>query len=496
MNSMEDIASLPVAALKRRGVDEATAKLYGVRVEYDENGEEACYYFPLYRDGSLVGYQAKKSALPGGRKRGDVWRVGDTKGGCPFSPPRTFYGGFCVVTEGAEDALSASQMLRSLGKNYLVVASLGTDSWKRQLEWFSSFKAVAIAFDQDEAGRLAAQEFAAALKPGQAKIVTWGGKKDPNALLSLDDGAKVFYDAILKAKPYSPAGIIWGEEVWRRMESYVKPESIPYPDEWAALQAKTDGMRAGEISLWTAGTSVGKTSYIRRLKQHVLTNTEWNVGEVELEEVAEKTWRGLMQFYAGKRWHEMTMEERREAYEATYGSGRIFTLDHRSQYARGQSLVGKFKHLHYALDCRIIFLDHITLAVNEFGDGSGNTAQDQMMGEFLEFVETTGCHLCLISHLRKSGVGGKSFEEGAIPTEDDLKGSGSLKQISFDIIGVSRNKMHPDEYERNVSQLHIMKCRETGSTGPADRLHWDGDAQTLEPAREYEGEGEENDTRF
>jgi len=496
MTTMEEVASLPVAALTRRGITAEVARDYGVRVEYDSEGQEACYYFPLYRDGSLVGYQAKRSSLPGGRKRGDVFRVGDTKGTLPFSPPRVAIRRFLVLTEGAEDALAAYQMLKQEGKTYACVGMLGTDTWKKHLDWLGQWPNIAIAFDQDDAGKQAARELAAALKPGQAKLVQWGGKKDPNALLDLEDGAKVFHQALRDARVYAPDGIIWGEEVWRRMEGYVKPPSIPYPEEWAALQAKTDGMRGGEISLWTAGTSVGKTSYIRRLKQHVITSTDWKVGEVELEEVAEKTWRGLMQFHAGKRWHEMTQEERRQVYEETYGSGKIFTLDHRSQYARGQSIVSKFKHLHYGLGCRIIFLDHITLAVSEFGEGAGNVAQDQMMNEYLEFVESTGCHLCLISHLRKTGAGGKSFEEGAVPTEDDLKGSGSLKQISFDIIGVSRNKQHPDEYERNVSQLHVMKCRESGNTGPADRLHWDGDSQTLAPARSYDGEDDEGDVKF
>jgi twinkle protein len=231
------------------------------------------------------------------------------------------------------------------------------------------------------------------------------------------------------------------------------------------------------------GSSSGKTSVVRALKAHLLQSTDWNIGEVELEERKEKTWRGVMEAVLGMPWASATTEERREAWDKTYGTERIFTLDHRSQYGKGQSIVAKFKHLCYAKGCKAIFLDHVTLAVNEFGDGQGNSAQDQMMNEFLEFTETTGCHLFLISHLRKTGLGAKSFEEGAIPTMDSLKGSGSLKQISFNIIGVSRNLQDPDDYERNCPQLHVLKSRETGDTGPADRLHWNNDTRSLEPAR-------------
>jgi len=495
--TIEDVETLPVAPLLMRGITQEIAQQFGVRVEYGEDGEESVYYFPLYKADKLIGYQAKKARQPGQRQKGDVFRIGETKGTDPFGSVGPREGKFILVTEGGEDALAVAQLCAAKGKRYRVVACLGTESWKKQIQFFAGFKQVAICFDQDDAGKQAAREFAAALRPGQAKLVRWNHAKDPNELLDYEEGPDMFFDALSRAETYKPDGIIWGEDVWHRMENYIRPATIPYPEEWVLLNNMLEGMREAEISLWTGGTSCGKTAYARRLKQHVITTTDWKVGEVELEERGEKTWRGLMQFHAGKRWADMTQEERRGAYEATYGSGRIFTLDHRSQYGRGQSLLSKFKHLHYGLGCRVIFLDHITLAVNEFGDGSGLVAQDQMMNEFLEFVETTGVHLCLISHLRKTGTGGKSFEEGAIPTEDDLKGSGSLKQIAFDTIAVSRNKMHEDEYERNVSQMHVLKSRETGKTGHADKMHWCSDTHSLTKAREpdYE-EGDDEHPKF
>lgn len=486
MIEFADVAKLPTRELAVRGISAKTTDEYGIKVEVDpETGQDAAYYSPLYKQGKLTGYQRKIAREPGARQKNDVSRVGDTKGCEPFGSHVWPRGGkMMIVVEGAEDALAARDLLAAKGKPYRVVATMGTDGWKRMLPYFESFEKVAIAYDQDAAGKHAAAEFAAALSPGKAVLLRWNGPSDPNGLLLHEEGADRFLKALYKAEPSRPDGIVYGEEVWRRMEEYVEPPFIPYPPEWEILNAKLRGMRESEISMWTGGTSVGKTSYLRRLKQHVLTTTDWKVGEVELEERGEKTWRGLMQFHLGKKWKLATPEEKRWAWEETYGSNRIFTLDHRSQYGRAQSLIGQFKHLHYQLGCKIIFLDHVTLAVNEFGDGLGNQAQDRMMNEFLEFVETTGVHLALISHLRKTGAGGTSFEEGAIPTLDDLKGSGSLKQISFDIIGVNRNMQHPDEYERNVSQLHVLKCREEGVTGRADRLYWDNDSQALVPARD------------
>ena len=488
MLEFKDIARLPVRELAARSISEIAAKLYGVKVESDpESGADAAYYFPLYNNSKLVGYQRKVAREPGARVKGDVARVGETKGCAPFGANVAGHSGrMVVVTEGGEDCLAAYDLLLRKGKKYRIVATLGTDGWKRTIDYFSGYEKVIIAFDQDTAGKQAAADFAEALKPGQGVIARWDGPTDPNALLIAGHEDR-FIDALWRAKPHQPDGIITGEAVWTRMQNYVAPAFVPYPDEWAELNDKLEGIREAEITMLTGGTSVGKTAYTRRIKSHLLLNTDWSIGEVELEETGEKTWRGVMESVLGKRWKESTEDERREAYDLTYGTRRIHTLDHRSQYGRGQNLVGKFKHLHYGLGCKAIMLDHVTLAVHEFGDGiMGNPAQDQMMNEFLEFVEATGVHLFLISHLRKAPGGGKSFEEGAVPSLDDLKGSGSLKQVSFNIIGVSRNLQHEDEYERNVSQLHVLKCRETGKTGRCDRLYWDDESRSLVPARDPE----------
>lgn len=496
MTEFNDVAELPSAALAKRGIGEAAAERYGVKVEYDPaTGEEAKYYFPLFKDGQLVGYQSKLAREPGSRQKGDVFRVGVTKGVLPFgSHVAGSSGKAIIVVEGAEDCLAAQELLDRVGRKYRVVSTLGTDGWKRTLEYFAGFQQVIIAYDQDSAGRHAASEFAAALKPGQGKIARWSGdEEDPNALL-LSDGEQLFIDAIFKAEPYRPDGIVTGETVWSRMASYVEPAFVPLPEQWATLAERMGGIREAEITMLTGGSSSGKTAYTRALKAHILANTNWKIGEVELEERGEKTWRGVMESTMGKAWKLASPDERRRAFEQTYGTGRILTLDHRSQYGKGQSLVAKFKHLHYGFGCKALFLDHVTLAVNEFGDGSGLQAQDQMMNELLELVESTGVHLFLISHLRKAPGGSKSFEEGAVPTMDDLKGSGSLKQISFNILGISRNLMHDDEYQRNVSQIHLLKCRETGQTGRCDRLFWDNELRQLVPAREeQQEEGDERE---
>ena len=485
---ISDVVRLPIEGLTERGISKETCELFSIRTEFNQsNGEPLARYAPLHIGGEHVGYH--KRTLP------KTCKTINGKDTDPFGAHVAGRSGkFLIVTEGVEDCLAVHEMLKKLGKNYRVVATLGTSRWGGMLSYFSSFEKVVIAFDGDAAGREAANAFAVALGGDKAHIARWDNNyNDPNDLL-LAGKHNEFLNAVFKAEPPRPDGIVTGETAWERIKNYTAPEFVPFPPEFEVMNTKAQGMRRGEISLWIAGTGVGKTSFIRRIKQHTVTNTSWKVGEIELEEAPEKTIRGMLQFQGKKKLFEMSEQEKREAFEATYGSGKLCLLDHRARYTRGMSLMDKIKQMHYGLGCDLIVLDHITLAVSEFGDMGGNAEQDKMMNEFLEFVETTNTHLMLISHLRKSPASTKSFESGAVPREDDIKGSGSLKQISFDIFALSRNKHHEDDYERNVTTLHVLKCRETGDTGPADRLYWDSESSMLVKAAEpADFEGIEDD---
>ena len=121
-----------------------------------------------------------------------------------------------------------------------------------------------------------------------------------------------------------------------------------------------------------------------------------------------------------------------------------------------------------AMGCKYIILDHITIAVSEGADGlTGNEAVDKTMSDLLKICKQYNVWLGVISHLRKTGVGGKSFEEGHLASLDDIKGSGSIKQISFDIVAFARNLIAEEEAERNTIKLRVLKSRYTGLTGDA-----------------------------
>ena len=78
------------------------------------------------------------------------------------------------------------------------------------------------------------------------------------------------------------------------------------------------------------------------------------------------------------------------------------------------------------------------------------------MSDLLKITKRYNIWLGLISHLRKA-FSGKSFEEGNLASIDDIKGSGSIKQISFDIVAFARNLVAESEAERNTVCIRVLK---------------------------------------
>jgi len=51
-----------------------------------------------------------------------------------------------------------------------------------------------------------------------------------------------------------------------------------------------------------------------------------------------------------------------------------------------------------------------------------------------------------------------------------LRGSGSIAQLSDMVIGLERNGQAEDEIERNTTRVRVLKNRFSGTTGPASAL--------------------------
>lgn len=482
--TIDSIQGYPSMAIVDRGLRAETVEAFSVKVAVNGVGVPEAHYYPVYAKGQLSGY--KKRYLPK-----TFTAVGQCKNP-DFFGQWLFPGGggrMIIITEGEIDAMSAYQMTAETSKNRRPYrcASLptgaGYDAVKRHLEWLESFDKVILCLDNDKQGQEATQVISELLQPGKAHICTWPeGYKDANDML-MAGKAYDFYQMLWDAAPHVPSGIISGADTWSHLHDRPRIESLPYPDNWG-LNELTYGIRFGELDTWTSGSGSGKTQAMRELQYHILSATDEKMGIIALEEPLHDTVEGLMSLYLGKRIHlpdvPYTPEEYRSAWEFVAGTNRIHLYDHWGS-TDADTLFNKIRYLAKGLDCKYIFLDHLSIVVSEFaGDGDERRQIDTIMSKLKNLTQELNIWIGLVVHLRKTSSG-VSFEQGAVPSTDDLRGSGSIKQLSNGVFAIARDQQHPNEYVRNTSSVHSLKCRFTGRTGSAGWLHFHGESGRMIP---------------
>jgi twinkle protein len=152
-------------------------------------------------------------------------------------------------------------------------------------------------------------------------------------------------------------------------------------------------------------------------------------------------------------------------FDTVFNDDRVILLDHQGSM-NDDSIIDKLEYMALS-GCKYLYIDHITILVSEGAEHlQGNEAQDKIMNDLLKIVKRHDVWIGLVSHLRKVLTGSKSFEQGKLPTLDDIKGSGSIKQISMDVIAFARDMTSEDVQIRNTIKMSVLKCRFTGLTGP------------------------------
>jgi len=464
MSTIEEIEKYPVRGFKERGITKTVAEFFDVRVSYGEDGEIDTHYYP-YDDNKAY----KVRELP----KQFSW-VGKSKG--LFGQTKFNNSGKrLIITEGEIDALSVAQASYDKYKKiYPVVAlssSVMTKSILENRDWIRSFQEVILCLDNDEAGKKATEESIRLIGIDKVKIVKLP-LKDANEVLLKFDSARLM-QCLFDAAPYVPAGIIGKEELWEALQNYNSTASVPYPKCLDGINTKLKGMRSGEIALFISGTGSGKSTVLREIMLHLLESTEDKIGVISLEESPAETARKLagMALNRNPAKDEIPIEELKIGFDKVFESNRVVLLDHQGSI-NDNSIVDQLEYM-CLTGCRYLFIDHITILVSEGVENlTGNEAQDRVMNDLLRLVKRHPVWIGLVSHLRKAPNNKGSFEEGRLPSIDDIRGSGSIKQISFDIISFARNLTADSEAERNSIKMRILKSRYTGLTGNVKGAHY------------------------
>lgn len=456
-------------AIKDRRISDTIVRKFGVTVERNEvDGKLSKHHYPYFdKDaGNAVGTKVRSVPSKTFKTTGTLDNTG------LFGQQLWREGGkFVTITEGELDALAVAEMFD--GKWPVVSIKTGSagaaKDIKASLEWLESFENVIICFDMDDAGKKAVDSILPLFSHNKVKVVTLP-LKDAGEMLKAGK-IKEFVSAWWDAKPYRPVDVVAfsDERVWDAFVKRGTEEIIPLPKAYGSLNAMMNGgLAAGEVTVIGALTSIGKTTMVYNLLYDMVVEGSKKIGAVFLEsdlgEIAEK----VVSLHSGENIPLVPMDKRdnslyRKFYDDFKTNENVYLLEHLGM-SDVDDLFSKMRWMAKGIDCDVLIVDPLHCAIKSDENGT----IDVFMDRCLKLAKETGVSIVIISHMRKPNV-----KDPHDVNEYDMKGSGSINQIAFNTILLSRDKMSDDDYTRNSTKVQLVKCRRTGRTGHAGWLYYE-----------------------
>jgi twinkle protein len=460
-----------IEAITERKISKETARVYNTQIK--KTGSMTTHHIYQYFDKNGV-HVANKVREVQGKK---FWSEGNLSSSGLFG--QNIFGKdgkYITVCEGEVDAMSAYELL---GSKWPVVsikngAASALENCRSAFEYLNKFEKVVLCFDNDKHGKEASLKVAELFQPNKCLIMNME-LKDANEYLKTNQREK-FNSTWWNSKTFTPAGIVNLSELGETLYDEKYCETVLYP--WSDLNEKTYGMRTGELVTFTSGAGMGKSSIIRELMHHVMSNTKDNIGVLAMEENIRNTAFNIMSVEASQRLYIKEVRDRfdrkqlQEWQDKTVGTGRFFAFDHFGSISNDE-ILSRVRFMAKALDCKWVVLDHLSILVSGQEDnGDERKSIDILMTKLRSLVEETNIGLLLVSHLRRPS-GDRGHEDGREVSLSHLRGSASIAHLSDSVIALERNQQADDPVEANTTVLRILKNRYTGETGVTSRLHYD-----------------------
>ena len=484
---------------KLRGcIEIQTMKRFGYRYGKHRGGN--CQ-IAVYRDEGGEPVAAKLRFKDKGRHLNDgsayfPW-VGQSKGVAFFGAHLWGSGKKLVITEGELDAMAVCQTLDLKWPTVSLSGGAGAQTVKSvlsQMPYLLGFQEIILMFDNDEPGRKAAQDVAAALYSNIKVSIAPPIGDYCDACDALADGRQsLIWKAFLDAKPYVPSGITMmsslRDKVWNKSDQ----DGVPWP--YPALTRATNGARDGELITVTAGSGVGKSELVSECLYYWYEVERKKCAVMFLEDPDVRAAERLVGRHLKKRLNLSarldTAPDDQEPFDGRWVSKAEFdkAWDHLFEGDRDlpmctefgfndpDALIGQIKYYAAVKECKVIILDHISIVVSGMADGDNERKTlDLMMSRLKKAAVDLNITIVIVSHLSRPS-GDKGFELGLEPTANHLRGSHAIVQLSDIIVAMSRNLM--DEEHRNRVTVSVLKNRPVGITGKVCDLWYDEETGIL-----------------
>jgi twinkle protein len=462
-NATTNIEELGLLSKSYRDIEASTFRKFGIKFEADtSNGEMTHHYFPVTREGKIIGYHVR------GLADKTFSNVGNTKGEKELFNQCNLSGGGkkLLITEGHYDCLSAYDMLKRKYPQFepnVVSTNNGVGSGvsdvRNNLSFINSYDEVLLCFDNDKAGdKLTAD--VAKLLGSKAKVIKFS-EKDCNDML-MEGKAKDFISAFWSAEMYRPPLIVTVLDV---IEDALKEPERGRPWPWESLNQLTYGRRDGEGMYAGAGVKIGKSEFINEFAAHVIQTEDYPIALIKFEEIPAKTVKRIAGKLDGTFYHRPDIEYSKDKLRNTIMSFNDKLLMYKAFGPANWDSVSAYIRYAVSMGCKDIVIDPITKLTNHLDSSQTETElrkiSDEIacMAQDLKFFYIITCHL-------KTPQSGPPHELGGRVTSAQFRGSRAMMENCFQLMGIERNKdpLLPPE-QRNLSTFSLLEEREYGNVG-------------------------------
>lgn len=388
--------------------------------------------------------------------------------------------------EGEEDAMAVYQATGYAAFSIPNGADSAVKTFEAEFEYLNGWQYVVLFFDNDEAGKKAAEKASKVLPIGKARIAT-PTLKDANEMLLNGQKDKI-KGCLWKAREIRPEGVIKGSEIdWNDIVKELPTGvDILYP----GLSKAMRGLHKRRITLVTAQPKAGKSTICREIAYDLVVNKRMKVGNIFLEEDQRETVKSYVAIDNNvphyKVWEKPLDYIDPENPPQYLNNDNIAFFNHFGSLD-SKKLLDAIRYMHYVMAVDYVILDHISIVVSGMSSEQGERKDiDILMTSLRSLVQETGVGVVAVCHI-------KQMKDTDPVTMHSLRGSGSLAQLSDFVVGVEKALDQEGKEIQDTRTVNVLANRYTGMTGQVDTLYYNRNTGRLLPISSNEDLDDDED---
>lgn len=365
-------------------------------------------------------------------------------------------GGNLVITEGEFDTIALTQ----LGIENVVSlpngASSVSTSFRSQYAFLQKFKEIYLCFDNDTAGEKAVEEARKLLPVDKFRRIRLPAKDANDWIKSGDATIEIFQDLMFKAEKNQIEEIVLFRDL---PKSFYEAIDMGTSTGWDQLDEVIGGIRTGELTVVSADTGAGKTTFCVNLLCNLIKADKsgfWiNSWEMDYKIIVRKVATNI----CGQRLkYESFTAVQIAKFEKWMESHNVLINPLKSK-ASIEALDKQVELATKVYGVKYILLDHLDYIVGKSKDIPNHERIEEVVLAIHQMAQEHDVHIFLIAHPKQT-----DDRTGAIHM-GQLKGSAAIKQYADNIITIQNMQQVDLSVPDNRVIIAVHKNRLMGRRG-------------------------------